>query len=309
MAAGYSSQAMTDVAGPMIVNLLTGATGGLGARRSDNDCWHTELAMTPDTHMKNLSLDSNADALFLDIDGTLIDIAARPTDVSVPPKLKTGLQRLSARLGGALALVSGRSVRDIDRLFGDIRPRASGCHGGELRLLAGGDVFMAASSRLPPMIMDNLKRLSATHRGLLIEDKGVCVAVHYRAAPTLGVALRHELESIIARSDDKSLTILPGRLVYEIKRNHVDKGTAIEAFMRLPAFAGRSPVFIGDDITDMAGFARVKAYNGRAWSVGRELPPAARMFDDAADVRAWIETQTMEAMAPSLRQVQIRFGT
>lgn len=244
--------------------------------------------------MINLSLDINSDALFLDIDGTLLDIAARPDDVSVPPKLRHALQRLSTHVGGALALVSGRSIRDIDRLFGDVRPRASGCHGGELRLLAGGDVFMAASGRLPSMIMDNLKRLAATHRGLLIEDKGVCVAVHYRAAPTLGPALRHELDGIIARSGEAGLTVLPGRLVYEIKRNHVDKGTAVDAFMRLPAFSGRRPTFIGDDITDMAGFSAVKAHNGRAWSVGRELAPATRMFNDASDVRKWIEKQAID---------------
>jgi len=241
--------------------------------------------------MKNLALDSASHALFFDIDGTLLDIAARPDDVSVPASLKTGLQQLTRKFGGALALVSGRSIRDIDRLFGDLKPRASGCHGGELRLLPGGDVFMAASGRLPPGIMDNLKRLAAAHRGLLLEDKGVCVAVHYRAAPTLGAALRYELEGIIARSGEVGLTVLPGRLVYEIKRNHVDKGTAVAAFMRLPAFAGRRPVFIGDDITDIAAFTVVKREGGAAWSVGRELAPATRIFDDASDVRAWIAAE------------------
>lgn len=257
--------------------------------------------------MKNLALDGASQALFFDIDGTLLDIAARPDDVSVPAPLKTGLQQLTRKFGGALALVSGRSVRDIDRLFGDLKPRASGCHGGELRLLPGGEVFMAASGRLPAAIMENLKRVAASHRGLLLEDKGVCVAVHYRAAPTLGAALRYELEAIIARSGETGLTVLPGRLVYEIKRSHVDKGTAVEAFMRLPAFAGRQPVFIGDDITDIAAFSAVKnVKGGMAWSVGRELAPATRIFDDASDVRAWIaaearaELQRSPAIAPRL---------
>lgn len=235
-----------------------------------------------------LTLDSHRDALFLDIDGTLLDIAARPGDVSVPAKLKSNLQQLSARLGGALALVSGRSVRDIDRLFGDMRPRASGCHGGELRLLAGGETFMASAGRLPPIIMEQLKRLGSAHKGLLIEDKGLCVAVHYRAAPTVGAALRHELERMIARSGELDLTILPGRLVYEIKRAHVDKGTAVEAFMRQKAFAGRRPLFIGDDITDIAGFRAALKLNGQAWSVGRRLDPAQRRFADASEVRDWL---------------------
>lgn len=257
--------------------------------------------------MKNLSLDRDSDALFLDVDGTLLDIAPRPDDVSVPTKLKLSLQRLAGRLGGALALVSGRSIRDMDRLFGDLKPKASGCHGGELRLLAGGDVFMAASGRLPPIIMDHVNRLAASHRGLLIEDKGVCIAVHFRAAPTLGTALLHELESIVARSGEAGLTVLPGRLVYEIKRNHVDKGTAVDAFMRQPAFAGRRPLFIGDDITDIAGFLAMKAYSGRAWSVGRELPPARRMFGDASEVRAWVETQAAPAVAP-LAEAAVGYG-
>lgn len=263
----------------------------------------------PDRLMKNFHFDSDSTALFLDIDGTLLDIAARPDDVSVPTKLKTELQWLTGRLGGALALISGRSVRDIDRLFGELKPRASGCHGGELRLLPAGEVFMAASGRLPPSIIDNLTKLAASHSALLLEDKGVCVAVHYRAAPTLGAALRHELDTIIARSGEAGLTVLPGRLVYEIKRDHVDKGTAVDAFMRLPAFSGRQPVFIGDDITDMAAFSAVTKYHGRPWSVGRDLAPAVRMFDDASDVRAWITAQTARQDTRAGRAAAPRYGT
>lgn len=253
--------------------------------------------------MKNFVPDSASHALFLDIDGTLIDIAPRPDDVNVPATLKACLPQLTRMYGGALALVSGRSIRDIDGLFGDLRPRASGCHGGELRLLPGGEVFMAASGRLPSVIMEDLKKLATAHRSLLLEDKGVCVAVHYRAAPTLGPALRHELDAIISRSGEMGLTVLPGRLVYEIKRAHVDKGTAVEAFMRLPAFKGRKPVFIGDDITDMAAFAMVKRLGGLPWAVGRDLTPATRMFDDAADVRAWISAQVSAGeRAPAVRE-------
>lgn len=241
--------------------------------------------------MKNIPLNSALTALFLDIDGTLLDIAARPDDVSVPAKLKTELQWLSGRLGGALALVSGRSIGNIDQLFGDLRLRASGCHGGEMRLLPAGDVALAASGRLPPVIMDSLSALAASHPALLLEDKGICVAVHYRAEPALGPALRHELDAIIAGSGEAGLTVLPGRLVYEIKRNHVDKGTAVDAFMARPEFAGRQPLFVGDDITDIAGFSAVLKHHGRAWSVGRDLAPAMRVFDDAADVRRWIAMQ------------------
>ncbi|MFC3267329.1 trehalose-phosphatase, partial [Camelimonas abortus] len=251
--------------------------------------------------MDDLAFDGESEALFLDIDGTLLDIAARPGDVSVPATLKDSLRALARRAGGALALVSGRAIRDIDRLFGDLKPRAAGCHGGELRLLPGGDIFMAAAGRLPETIMRHVTRLGATHRGLLIEDKGLCVAVHYRGAPTLGPALRHELESLIARSGETGLTILPGRLVYEIKRADTDKGAAVEAFMRQPPFAGRRPLFIGDDITDIAGFRAAIRHGGRAWAVGRDLGPARRRFGDAAEVRAWLHAEARKAADAAAR--------
>lgn len=237
--------------------------------------------------MPNDALNLDTIGLFLDVDGTLLDLAARPMDVDVPRRLLDDLSALSIRLDGALALVSGRSVAVLDELFEPLRLKAAGSHGAELRLEAEGEVEIV-SAGLPAALREELEELSANIPGVLIEDKAVCVAVHYREAPTSADALRAALETMLNATGDASLEILPGRLVFEVKHRSHDKGTAVDAFMERPPFRGRRPVFIGDDITDEAGFAVVPKHGGLAYAVGRDMRGAKRGFDTASEVRAWI---------------------
>ncbi|GGC54641.1 trehalose-phosphatase [Chelatococcus reniformis] len=246
--------------------------------------------------MTQIAYDMDAVGLFLDIDGTLLDIAAKPHEVVVPDELVADLAALSKQLDGALALVSGRTIADIDSLFGSLRPRASGGHGAELRANPGGHVELATEP-VPDTVREELEELASRNKGVMVEDKGVCIAVHYREEPTIGTALHLELAAILDGLGDRTLGILPGRLVYEIKHVSHDKGTAVRAFMATPPFHGRRPMFIGDDVTDQAGFAAAQAAGGFAYSVGRDYPGVKRGFDTPADVRAWIGATVGKAEA------------
>lgn len=232
-------------------------------------------------------LDLDKTGLFLDVDGTLLDLAARPMDVDVPGTLLDDLTTLSTRLNGALALVSGRSIGVLDELFEPLRLKAAGAHGAELRLETDGDVAIVARG-LPQAVREELDGLVERIPGLLLEDKRVCVAIHYREAPTSGDALLEAIATILKNSVDPSLEILPGRLVFEIKHTSHDKGTAVDAFMDTPAFQRRTPVMLGDDVTDEAAFAVMPRYGGLAYSVARDVRGARRAFETAAEVRAWI---------------------
>jgi trehalose 6-phosphate phosphatase len=227
-------------------------------------------------------------ALFLDIDGTLLDFAARPGDVSVPSTLIDDLQAIEARLQGALALVSGRSIKVIDDLFSPVKLRAAGAHGAEIRLDPHGDIDVVGGEPLSDALKDALNELAASVPGILVEDKGISMALHYRAAPTSGDALLEAMEALVSQSGDPTLGILPGRLVYEVKHLSHDKGTALRTLMGHTPFIGREPVFIGDDVTDEAGFAVVGDLGGVGYSVGRDIPGVKRGFDVPADVREWI---------------------
>lgn len=232
-------------------------------------------------------LDLNTMALFLDVDGTLLDLAARPMDVNVPRGLLDDLSTLSGRLDGALALVSGRGISVIDELFEPLKLKAAGAHGAELRLEIDGEVATIAG-KLPAKVREELDELVVRIPGILLEDKGVCLAVHYREAPTAGEALLAAIETIVDGAGDPSLDILPGRLVFEIKHRSHDKGTAVDAFMATPAFRARKPVMIGDDVTDEAAFAVMPRHDGVAYSVGRDVRGAKRGFETAGEVRAWL---------------------
>lgn len=231
--------------------------------------------------------DLNATSLFLDIDGTLLDIAAKPTEVVVPDRLREDLAALTERMDGALALVSGRTIADIDTLFGDAGLRAAGAHGAEVRLDPRGPVSQAVRP-LPDRLRHDLEDLAARTDGLMVEDKGVCLAVHYRQVPTAGEALHAALVRLLESVEEPGLGILPGRLVFEIKHLSHDKGTAVDAFMTRPPFAGRMPLFFGDDVTDRAGFAAAVRHGGHAFAVGRDYPEAAKGFDAPGDVRRWL---------------------
>ncbi len=227
-------------------------------------------------------------ALLLDVDGTLIDLAQHPDDVVVPPDLVKDLAFLHERMDGALALVSGRTIGVMDRLFRPLRLPASGAHGAEFRFTPAAPVIRAVRGDLPATLLERLTALSRRTDGLLLEDKKICIAVHYRDNAAAGPWLRAEIDEIIEDMRDLALSVIAGHFVFEIKRQGHDKGTAVSHFMQRAPFKGRRPYMIGDDVTDEAGFAVAPSFGGYGISVGREVPGVPTLFSTASDVRAWV---------------------
>lgn len=235
-------------------------------------------------------------ALFLDVDGTLLEIAATPTAVKVPSRAIEVITRLSSRLRGALAFVSGRTITDLDRLFAPLEMPAAGAHGAERRDALGtlhrrNDAAVLAPARMA------LASWSAEHAGTLLEDKGIALALHYRGAPQLEHAARRAAGAAVA-SLGPEFALQEGKLVLEIKAAAADKGRAIAAFMNEAPFEGRVPVFIGDDLTDEYGFAVVNDLGGHSVVVGAPRPTRAqsRLADSDAVLR-WLETHARESAA------------
>ena len=227
--------------------------------------------------------------LFLDVDGTLIDIAPTPDAVVVPPELIGDLARARARLEGALALVSGRTIADLDRLFAPLTLKASGVHGSEYRFGDDPSRLWVKAAPLPSEGWIALSTLLTQFPPrVFAENKIYSYAVHFRAAPEVAPRLRLALETFLAERPDLGLQILDGHCVYDLKRPAIDKGAAIELFMTKAPFLGRSPVFIGDDVTDGPGFQTVRALGGQAYSVRDVLPDVTGTFVDPAAVRSWL---------------------
>lgn len=224
-------------------------------------------------------------ALFLDVDGTLLDIAASPDAVTVPPALPDALDALHRQLHGALALVSGRTVDTLDRLFAPVRLPAAGSHGAQWRSLAGGTV-QHYGGPLPRHLRARLLALARRQPGVLAEDKGSSVALHYRAAPAAREALASALNALLAEADGGDLRLLPGKMVFEVLCAGQDKAAALRRFLAVAPFAGRRPVFLGDDAADAPALAAVAALDGLALSVGARLPGAAAVFATPGAVRS-----------------------
>ena len=205
--------------------------------------------------------------LFLDVDGTLLELAATPFAVVVHPPLPELLARLHRAAGGALALVSGRTIADLDRLFGALALPAAGLHGSERRNAAGRlEVAEVVHTQLA-VVRAGLGALAARHPGVLLEDKGVALALHFQGARELEHQLRAEV-ALIAAPLVPEYTLLDGHAVIEVKPAVHTKDSAVSAFMREPPFMGRMPIFIGDDQTDYGGFAAVRRFDGLAIAVG-----------------------------------------
>lgn len=230
------------------------------------------------------ALDPATHAFFLDVDGTLIDIAERPEAVEVPSDLPDTLTALAQRSNGALALISGRSLASLDQLFGGDRFAAAGVHGAEIRLAAG-----QPSDRAPTLDVDLRRALggaAAEFQGVFAEDKDHAVAIHYRARPEIAPVLKRALTEVVGRRP--GVEIMPGHCVFEVRREGIDKGAAVERFMAAPPFAGRRPVFIGDDVTDEAGFRAVARAGGIAVAVGAPRDGAQTVLPNPRSVRALI---------------------
>jgi trehalose 6-phosphate phosphatase len=225
-------------------------------------------------------------ALFLDIDGTLLDIAPVPEAVKVPEGLGPALSTLHRQLDGALAMISGRPIRQIDQLFKPLVLPASGEHGFEIRRIPHEKV-----ERFQPPTALNLLRPSVTELarrmpGVIPEYKTGTIALHYRQVPKQAAAVRAAAEALIAGYED--FAIQPGKMVIEIKPRNVDKGRAIALLMMAPPFESRIPVFVGDDDTDEHGFAAVKKLGGRAIHVGAGHSAADTALPSPTHVRAWL---------------------
>ncbi len=232
-------------------------------------------------------LDFQNDALFLDLDGTMIDIAPRPEDVFAPQQLISSLGALSRQLDGALAVVSGRPIAAIDALLAPLRLPAAGVHGAEVRFEAGQQRVERTAPPIPNGVRWLLAPL-ANVRGVVIEDKTIAIAVHFRQALESADQVRQTVYAAVAAHDADQLTVIPGKCVFEIKHARFSKGTVLEEFMARPPFAGRRPVFIGDDVTDEAAFAVLPKYNGMGLAVGQDRPGAVARFATAGEVRKWL---------------------
>lgn len=232
--------------------------------------------------------DLNRLAILLDVDGTLLDIAPTPQEVVVPRELPKTLARVRDRLEGAVALVSGRTIAELDDFFAPLELVAIGGHGAELRPTAAGPVIAGRASPLDAEFKQVLKDIAAHHPGVLVEDKGYSLALHYRQVPKQGVALIHDVKRAHQAWGDQSIELLYGKAVLELKFAGFNKGTAVRQLMSYPPFAGRSPIFIGDDHTDEDAFKIMPEFHGQAMSVGRKLSGIAKYFERPADVRQWL---------------------
>src|SRR3954468_6567418 len=227
-------------------------------------------------------------ALLLDIDGTLLDFAPTPREVWVPPGLAKTLNRLLERTSGALALVSGRSLNDIDLIFAPARAQAVGGRGAEVRLSGEGE---SVAAHAPPLDKDLKKRLAAIAQlspGILLEDKGYSLALHYRLAPHAEKAIYAAVSLIRADLPNAPIEVLPGKCVCEIKHSGFTKATGVRELMTHEPFKGRRPLFIGDDVTDESVFGIMPDYDGLAFSVGRRAKGGAGHFDAPSDVREFL---------------------
>jgi trehalose 6-phosphate phosphatase len=225
--------------------------------------------------------------LFLDVDGTLIELTDSPLETFADPGLKTLLGHVTERLGGALALVSGRSIHYLDALFAPLRLPAAGLHGVERRKASGvlhGASFVDTQLTQARIAVNTLVQ---AHPGTSVEDKGRTIAVHYRMAPQAESVLREELAAI-ARPLGTNYHIQEGNMVLEIKPRGFTKATAIKAFLKEPPFSGRKPVFVGDDLTDQDGFRLVEDEGGISIAVGERVRGQYRL-DSASAVRGWLQ--------------------
>ncbi len=207
-------------------------------------------------------------ALFLDVDGTLIEIADAPDAVHVDERIGGLLERLRCRLGGALALASGRSLNVLDRFFSPLELPAAGLHGLERRSADGSVSRVDGAGAMGPARRE-LARFAAKHPGTLLEDKSATLALHYRRAAGAEVAAREVMEKV-RTSLGAGYRVQEGKMVFELKPHRPNKRTVVEDFMAEAPFRGRVPVFIGDDITDEDGFAAAQSVGGAAIVVGLE---------------------------------------
>jgi trehalose 6-phosphate phosphatase len=227
-------------------------------------------------------------ALFLDIDGTLLELAPTPDAVVVPGGLPGVLLALADRAGGALALVTGRSIATADLLFQPVRLPVAGIHGAEIR-------FPDGTLRQPPPapglddIRIGLRGFVARHPGLLLEDKETALAVHFRAVPEAAAEVEAAVRKLAER-DGPGFAVQLGKMVVEVRPAGADKGQAVDLFLQSPPFRGRRPIVLGDDWTDEPAFAVANTHGGRSIRIGEaeRVTQAGERMRNPAAVRDWL---------------------
>lgn len=227
-------------------------------------------------------------ALLLDMDGTLLDIAPTPDSVTVPADLPPTLVRLRRRLGGAVAIITGRPVEQIDALLPDIVPTVAGEHGGALRPAPGAPLHRVKLPDLPAGLLDAAAQVAAVDRAVILERKARGFVLHYRQAPAAGPALHTAVAGLIA--PHPGFQVLAAHMAWEVRPRGADKGSAVRDVMALPAFEGRIPVFIGDDVTDEDAMRPARAMGG----AGLFVP---EIFGSAEGVRTWL-ARCVDGWAP-----------
>ncbi|HTW74244.1 MAG TPA: trehalose-phosphatase [Steroidobacteraceae bacterium] len=229
-------------------------------------------------------------ALCLDVDGTILDLAPRPDAVEVPPWMVPLLQRLSGKLDGAVAFVSGRRIAEVDRLFAPLQLPAIGVHGGEIRAADGrlmiDEQFCEQLALVKPMLLKAIAHMP----GVMLEDKHCAIALHYRAAPERGREVLRLAEIAVAGMGP-DFGVLVGKCVVELRPRHLTKGAALERLMAEQPFRGRTPIFAGDDTTDEDAFDVVNRLGGISVRVGDGAPTAATCrLSDPEQLRRWLLT-------------------
>lgn len=227
-------------------------------------------------------------ALFLDIDGTLLEIAAAPDSVVVPEELVGLLEALHVRLDGAVAFVSGRALSAIDRLVAPLHLAAAGQHGAEIRRNPDAPIELLIDSAKVVAAAERLRDLEARHPGVLVENKGLSIAVHFRNAPEAEPEIRQAVLKQAALSAG-ALEVLGGKMVWDLHPSGVTKGTAIELLLGAPPFLGRAPIVLGDDRTDEFGFEAARRQGGAGILIGPPGPTTASFrLPDPQSCRRWL---------------------
>ncbi|WEX11415.1 trehalose-phosphatase [Chelativorans sp. AA-79] len=227
-----------------------------------------------------------ATAIFLDFDGTLADLAERPDEVSVPAATRAALERLVEATQGALAIVTGRPIDDIDHYLAPLRLPVAGVHGLERRTAAGARMTAAVDEEKFASVRGRLQAFVDAHPGLLLETKRGSMALHYRQRPELGdasIAAVHE-----AVNGSKGFHLLHGKMVIEVKGGKATKADALAAFMQEEPFCGRVPVFAGDDVTDEDAFRRIAVIKGISIKIGGGSTAALFRTEGTASFREWL---------------------
>lgn len=226
-------------------------------------------------------------ALFFDLDGTLIDIADSPDRVDVPADLPVLLRQARDALGGCVALLSGRSIADLDRLLAPENFCAAGLHGAEIRLRPHGHIRRCAVPRWRSPLRREFMIIAEKNPGVWLEDKELCLTLHYRARPELGALLAEGVQIAVQEYAD-TIEVVFGRKVLEIREKSFNKGRALKRIMHQADWSGRRPLVFGDDVTDEDAFRAVRELSGIAIAVGPVAKNADYVFERPVDVRDWL---------------------